>query len=79
MKNFSFTKKGFTLVELIIVVMILGILLSISIITLVNVVQSGQSKSTKIMAKKIQNAINIYILRLMTKTSANVLMQILKS
>ena len=76
MKNFSFTKKGFTLVELIIVVMILGILLSISIITLVNVVQSGQSKSTKIMAKKIQNAINIYITETNDKDLSHVLMQI---
>jgi len=57
MKN----KKGFTLVELLAVIVILGIILSITTITVINTINKSQNESNQISDDLIKKAAELYI------------------
>jgi type IV pilus assembly protein PilA len=61
MVNFKSNKKGFTLVELVIVIAILGILAAVAISMFGGVIGKSRSKADEQMAKSIEKAISTYI------------------
>jgi len=59
----SFAKRGFTLVEILIVVVILGILASVVVASMLSSVEDAQVATAKNELGKIQRAVEIYIAR----------------
>ena len=53
--------KGFTLVELVIVVAILGVLSAITIYAYVSFVEKARLRADEVHAQNIKNALSIYI------------------
>lgn len=54
-------EKGFTLIELVCVILLLAIIISLSTIAIVNVVQNSKERENKASMELIKTAVNDYI------------------
>lgn len=61
MKKLLRNKKGFSLVELVIVIAILGVLAAIAISMFTGIIGRSRTRADEVMARKIETAITTYI------------------
>lgn len=62
MKLFRRNRKGFTLVELVVVIAILGILAAIAVPRFINAVDEAQAATDAANVKALQAAVNLYFM-----------------